>query len=952
MDSKNNNNGFAVKKIDSAAVENVLQPKSFYKVDGTVYLNGEWEIREYKTVYEISEDFLDRGPDSKITVPSCVQYFGYDYFQYTNVKYPFPYEPPYTPYDNPAYHYRKTFDCNIDGTEKYIAFDGVDSFFFLYINRKYAGCSQIAHRTSEFNITEYITGGENVIDVVVVKWCAGSYLEDQDKWRFTGIFRDVRLFSRPSNHITDYKIETEIRGTDGIVVFKHLSGGGALVSFNGENKAVKAGEEISFIVKNAKLWSAETPYLYDMLIECNGEKIAERVGIRTVKIENGIFKVNGKHIKLKGVNRHDFHPLKGAAVSLEDMKADLELMKQYNINAVRTSHYPSAPEFYKLCDEIGLYVMSEADVECHGVQSQHDGAWPLKDRDISENPLFETAILERVKCAVIREKNRPCVVMWSLGNESGFGVNFEKAGRWAQNYDKTRPVHFESIAWHPEADDYYTDSVDTTSRMYPPVKWISDGYLNDPKETRPLVLVEYCHAMGNGPGDLADYWELIYSSDRLYGGFVWEWKDHGVLLNKKGYLYGSDFPEHINDGNFCVDGLVGPYHEIKPGLIHVKKTYQPLRFELDSDILTVTNLYAFKNYKGKIQLVYKNNGKVIKKLSKTVDFLPDGKVVLKIEKPVAECFTALYIRAFENDDKVFNASAWFELNQYDYPPLTEKMAFEVIENTWNILKISSGDNEYSFCKKTGSVLSIKKQGNEILKAPIEVAVMRAPTDNDRNIKTKWKNNGIDIAKPVVRSFNVSGNQILCEGKMNAVRFTSCLDFNIAYSISADALKIDFSYKLPEHISTIPRAGLRFAVGNDYKNFTYLGYGALESYPDTMRYEEKDVYTLKCSDAYTNYIKPQETGSRSGSEWVTFNGQNKTLSILADKNFSFSVLPYSAETLTETNHSWQLKKDNKLYIHLDSAMRGIGSNSCGPELETKYEIPRSKSIVFQLAVKER
>ena len=492
-------------------------------------LNGLWKITAYESVLE-ADAFWEKEGDNEIVVPSCVQYYGYDCFQYTNFFYPFPFNPPVVPTKNPCFHYSRTFTYAAKENERvYFVTEGVDSAFYLYVNGKEVGYSQITHKTGEFDITPYLCDGENKIDMLVLKWCMGSYLEDQDKWRFTGIFRDVYLLKRPQGHIRDYKIITELDGKDGIVRFIPKEKMPVTVTFDGECKTTD-GEEIVFRIKEAKTWSAETPYLYDMTIAAKGEKIFERVGIRTSEVKNGIFLVNGKPVKLYGVNRHDFHPKKGAAVSDEDILYDLKLMKKLNVNAIRTSHYPSAPVLYALCDELGFYVMSESDAESHGCQAnwrEDKEAWTKAIGTIAEDPLFEKSFCERQTFNVENNKNRACVVIWSVGNECGFGQNILRSMQTIKALD-SRPVHYESfVNYDPEKytkDEYYSWEFDMVSRMYTDVKWLKEEYLPDEKEKRPLVYCEYVHAMGNGPGGMKEYWEMFrnlgletfYSSLTLY----------------------------------------------------------------------------------------------------------------------------------------------------------------------------------------------------------------------------------------------------------------------------------------------------------------------------------------------------------------------------------------------------------------------------------------------------
>ncbi|MDR1093874.1 MAG: hypothetical protein LBL66_06970 [Clostridiales bacterium] len=860
---------------------NALPPRCAYAPEsGSISLNGEWGIRAYAGIRAVPDDFYTVAPADTIPVPSCAQYYGYDNFQYTNVNYPFPFDPPYVPWENPAFHYRRTVNVEKAGGKKYyLAFDGVDSCFYLYVNGQFVGFSQISHRTSEFDVTDYIRGGENAVDALVLKWCAGSYLEDQDKWRFTGIFRDVSLLARPNGHIADYKIETE---SDGTARFQYISGGlPATLTLNGEAKTVKAGETAAFKIENPKLWTVETPYLYDLKIECAGEVVNEKVGVRAVSVENGVFKVNGKHIKLKGVNRHDFHPEKGAAVGIEDMRRDLTLMKAHNINAVRTSHYPSAPAFYRLCDELGLYVMSEADVECHGVATQNGGGDWESVPSLFDDGQYAEAVAERNRANVAAQKNRPCVIIWSLGNESGYGDAFIRAAREVKRLDNTRPVHYEG-AFSPEHNQAGRDTsvFDMVSRMYPAPEWVAEEYLKIETETRPLVLCEYCHAMGNGPGDLKQYWDILTSSDRFMGGFVWEWKDHGVLYGGGGCKYGGDFGEAPHDGNFCIDGLVGPNWEIKPGLLNVKKVYGGEKIE-------------------------------------------DGKIA------------APSVRLTAGDVRIEPAQGG------------------------GFIKIRCGESSYAVDGFTGSLTSAAVGGRERLVSPLTVNITRAPTDNDRNIRREWLALGVYDAKPVVRSVKAAKNGVALTGKMLPVSRSSRLDFTLAYAFFADSVEINFSYTVPDLAKSPPRAGLAFAVDKNITEIEYYGKGPGETYVDTADLSAFGRFETTAEKNFTNYIRPQECGSHCGARYVRLSRgrepDRKTpaaldggLVISAPAPFSFSVLPYGEKALRETAHNWELPPSDAVHISLDAAMRGIGSNSCGPVLNPKYEIPRKGEITFSLA----
>lgn len=530
-------------------------------------LNGNWFFKEHKIFTELKD--INEKLTDQINVPSCVQLLGYDYIQYTNWKYPFPFNPPYVPDENPCFHYRKTINLDLKDNY-YLVFEGVDNAFYVYVNGEYVGYSQISHSKSEFDITKFLRCGENVIDVIVLKWSKSSYLEDQDKFRFSGIFRDVYLLNRKTNHIWDYKIEPIKENDNWFFYVTNLSKNEFQVGFAGEIHNVKVNKTLKLKILNPILWSPENPYLYEIILSNDSEKILEKVGLRNVYIKDRIFYINDKHIKLKGVNRHESNPKTGASVSIEDTLKDILLIKSINANAIRTSHYPCIPEFYELCDLHGLYVLDEADLETHGavLDNYNLQLW----QDFANNGLFDEGVYDREVSLYERDKNKTCVIIWSLGNESNYGKMFYLGADYLKQYDN-RPIHYEGLFNLVDRSEYYTDKVDIISMMYPSFETIKEKFIDDPKEHRPLCLCEYTHAMGNSCGDVADYWKLINSNDYIIGAFVWEWCDHAVEVDGK-LLYGTDFPERHNDGHFCVDGIVTPYREFKSNTLEIKSVYE------------------------------------------------------------------------------------------------------------------------------------------------------------------------------------------------------------------------------------------------------------------------------------------------------------------------------------------------------------------------------------------
>lgn len=888
---------------------------SYDREDSSRYtsLDGVWNIEAYDSVLD-ADKFWERTGRAEIPVPSCVQYYGYDHFRYANDRYPFPYDPPHVPNKNPAYHYSRYFDFYASackGEKTYIVFEGVDSCFYVYVNGKEVGYSQISHRISEFDITEFVENGKNKLDVLVLKWNKGSYLEDQDKWRFTGIFRDVYLLRRPSSHITDYKIDTAIDGDNGIVTFANNSDIAATVTLGSETKQARAREKVVFTVVDAKLWSAETPYLYDMRIEANGEAIYARVGIRTTAIENGIYLFNGKPVKFYGVNRHDFHPEKGYAVSREDMLNDVKLMKALNVNAVRTSHYPSSPLFYELCDEYGLYVMSESDLENHGY-TRSDGGYDWAIKSFPDDKSFEQSIVERSVCNVEEHKNFACVVMWSLGNESGWGNNEKQALKAVTALDG-RPVHYEGIYPYVAGDEeYYNGSgLKLVSRMYSSPEWMVKDFLGDKKETRPFVLCEYAHAMGNGPGGLKEYWELMESSDRFMGGFIWEWADHGVKYGKeKGFKYGGDFGENLSDGNFCVDGIVSPDRKIKAGTKQMKYYYQPLAFERDGGKLVVKS----KNFFGALtgELVITQNGKA---QSHAVCIPPRESI------SVDTADGDLTARFFVDGEERAHAQFVGQKPSAEFAPVN--IAAEL---DGHALVVTAGKNVYRLDIQSGEIEGVKADGAEY--GRIAFNLLRAPVDNDMYIKQKWDARYLKFAKPYTREYRVEKNRVVFDIVVAADSILPVLGATLTYSFCENGVRIAADYKVNDgtKFEFLPRIGFALKLDGAFDKLKYCAYGDDETYCDMYEYAIKGEYESAVKDQYKHYIKPQESGSHYLPDYAELSDGKRVVRV--NGMTSFSALPYSVQQLESVAHDYELPPSDGTYLSVDYFMSGLGTNACG------------------------
>lgn len=586
-------------------------------------LNGVWKFQYYKSVYDLKEAFYRTSFNTKdfddITVPGVWQIAGYDSPQYTNIRYPFPFDPPYLPQDIPcgAYVRKFTYHENIDAPRIYLNFEGVDSCFFVWLNGKYTGYSQVPHATAEFDVTEFLEEGENTIAVLVLKWCDGSYLEDQDKFRMNGIFRDVYLLKRPERAIWDYHITTQIKENTAKVKLNVTFDFSIPVSVIIEDQAravvatgtISDDGSIEFKIPNPTLWNTEHPYLYTLTLQSSYETIVDYIALRTIEIRDKVIYFNGQKIKFRGVNRHDSDPETGFTVSVPQIKKDLSLMKQHNFNSIRSSHYPNAPYFYQMCDLYGFMVIEEADIEAHGpymLYRKEDTDYNRFKRwneKIADDPIWEESILDRVQHMVQRDKNRFCIVMWSIGNESAYGCNFEKALRWTKKFDPYRLTQYESARYRNYDVTYDYSNLDLYSRMYPAMNEIEE-YLEE-DGSKPFLLVEYCHAMGNGPGDLEDYFQLIQKDDRMCGGFVWEWRDHAIAHGKTEngktiYYYGGDHDEELHDGNFCMDGLVFPDRTPHTGILEYKNVYRPVRvvsYDQETGKLVLHNYLDFDDLK-------------------------------------------------------------------------------------------------------------------------------------------------------------------------------------------------------------------------------------------------------------------------------------------------------------------------------------------------------------------
>ena len=740
--------------------------------DRMTLLNGLWEFAYYPS-YAVMPETIDYK--DTIPVPSVWQMHGYDHHQYTNVKYPFPYDPPFVPTDNPVGAYRRTFTLRKRAGRRYhLHFEGVDSCLYLYVNGAFQGFSQVSHSTSAFDVTELIKDGENTLEVRVLKWCFGSYLEDQDKLRMSGIFRDVYILERPQAHVEDFRIRTELTENAARISVSlamttdTLDPLLSLYSPEGEMiRQNKASEGVEFTVGDPSLWTAETPRLYTLLIQTENEVIGQTVGVREIRVNDGVVLLNGNPVKFRGVNRHDTDPVTGYTISSEQLIRDLTVMKRHNINAIRTSHYPNAPWMPELCDRYGFYVVAESDVETHGTVMLYPDQ-PMSRERLQQtfsiaprDPMFFKAILDRVQRNVIRDKNHASVVMWSLGNEAGYGPAFEEAGRWVKRYDPTRLCHYEGMFYAQEDSD--TSIPDVISRMYPNL-WEIEDYFEQKRDPRPLVLCEYIHAMGNGPGDAQDYQTLIDRYPGFCGAFVWEFCDHAVKMGetpdgKPKYYYGGDFGDYPNDGNFCMDGLTYPDRRPHTGILEYKNVIRPLRAEAaDAESMTVRLInrmdFLYADVFADLRYELVQNGETVAEGTLLMPHIPPhGSAELKIPAEVPQNGAVLLNLTYTSKTEQPLVPAGHELG-FDQLSLRDKRVTPrllqrngnpvALEETRTHLIVSGAGFRYSFSKAKGLFDGMAVNGRELFDAPMEYNIWRAPADNDMNIRKTWAEAGLRL----------------------------------------------------------------------------------------------------------------------------------------------------------------------------------------------------------------
>ena len=925
--------------------ENRCQSRGWYIPGGISkqqLLNGEWKFAYFRRDIDVPETILQWDT---IQVPSCWQLQGYENPNYSNINYPYPCDPPHVPDDNPCGVYQRKFVLQKVSGKTYFVFEGVSSCAYLYINGPYVGFTQGSHLLAEFDITDYIVSGENTVRVKVLKWCCGSYLEDQDFFRYNGIFRDVYILQRPDGHITDVEMTPNERQIaiklDGEAEVRILDGEKLLVQ-----KIMK--DEFCFAPEEPILWNAEKPHLYTVELERAGEILTLKAGLRTISISDRYeLLVNGVAVKLHGVNHHDTDPNKGWCQNEEDLRRDLQLMKQLNINCVRTSHYPPAPVFLQLCDELGLYVVCETDIETHGflrrlpnVAYYYDvesNAWPCTKAE------WKHEFLDRMQRMVENFKNHPSIIMWSTGNESGHGCNHIEMLRWTKLRDPSRLTHAEDASRKGQIHN-----ADVYSMMYPSLKDV-EGYALCDDINMPVFLCEYSHAMGNGPGDVWDYNELFDRYPKLIGGCIWEWADH--VVNVDGVQrYGGDFEgEMTHDGNFCCDGLVFSDRSFKAGSLEAKAAYQPIRTHFNNGVLTVYNRLDFTDLED-YHFVYwiEVDGKTVSLQETRLQVAPHGMMELQIPYEPVTCRLGVYLNTQLCKHGIVVASEQHPLPHTILVRERQRMAC-LTEDEQHIFVSGDGFN-YIFSKHYGVFTSLKVNGQEQLADKMVLSAHRAPTDNDRNIRfrwmqlNEWQGENLDKTFTKIYSCGIEDGVIVVNGSLSGISRAPLMRFALRVEIFADGrIDMNLAGDIRKDAIWLPRLGYELVLPAETKNFAYYGNGPVESYRDLRHAGLVGLHHSNVDSEYVPYVRPQEHGNHTAVKWLRIG----KLEFVAD-DMEICVSKFSTAALTAAEHTDELVSDGMTHLRIDYKVSGLGSNSCGPDLETQYRLSE-KEISFRFSI---
>ncbi len=977
-------------------------------------LNGNWQFHWSVNPQKVPENFYQTDYDAsgwdEIPVPSNWQMLGkYDQPHYTNIKHPFKADPPHVPTDtNSVGSYRQMFDLmqSWQGKQIFLHFDGVQSAMYVWVNGQKVGYSQDSMTPAEFDITTYVKPGKNLLAVEVIRWSDGSYLEDQDFWRMSGIFRDVYLMATPKVHIRDYYFRTDLDdnykdatarlnisltnfGEENyqphtVAVFMLDAAGDTVLTDQLQtDDSIPVGQEmvmeVTYDVPNPKKWSAEQPNLYQLTLVLSDaagkvtESISSPVGFREVEIKGGQLLVNGVPVYLKGVNRHEIDPEHGRVVSEETMIRDITLMKQHNINAVRTSHYPNDPKWYALTDRYGLYLIDEANIESH--QLWNEGVY------LTQQPDWKQAFVARGVAMAERDKNHPSIIIWSLGNETGDGENISAMADTIRRLDPTRPIHYES-----RIENYgkMPSGFDIIANMYARTDQMIAFHEQD--TTRPIILCEYAHAMGNSLGNLQDYWDVIESHKRMQGGFIWDWVDQGLKKTTKNgtayWAYGGDFNDYPNDGDFCINGMVFPDRTPQPELLEAKKVFQYVKAEPQRQQIKLTNKYHFTNLDQLTidwQLI--KDGKPIKKGSLgSVSIEPNKSkmVAMPVDQRMvnnqAEYFLNLSFKLKEPAlwaDKGYEV-AWEQISLNRETLKTDKLTLTMMaaldmEDGNDQVTIKGKDFALAFDKKAGTMRSLTFQGRELLTAGLQPGIWRAPTDNDdgggeRSFGYRWRQSGYDSTtfqvsnietqqlSPQVVQVKISG---ALEGRTPDAT-GHILDYQGIYTIygSGDVV-LSSRYEVAEDVPPLPKIGMRLKLPQTTDQLIWYGRGPQETYQDRYTGAAVGRYNGSVADQYTPYVLPQENGNKTAVRWMTLTNQ-EGIGIFASDNFSenlnISTHLYDLKAFDQAKHTYEVKQTDQVTLNIDHIQMGLGGDdSWSPATHEEYLL-LPKTYTYQIRIR--
>ncbi|WP_036662608.1 glycoside hydrolase family 2 TIM barrel-domain containing protein [Paenibacillus sp. FSL H8-457] len=959
-------------------------------------LNGVWKFHYAEEPESAPEAFYGEDYDvsawDDLPVPGHWQLQGYGHPHYTDLYYPFPVDPPHVPNANPTGSYVREFELpqHWDGRKICVKFDGVDSAFHVWLNGSFIGYSQGSRLTSEFDLTPYVKPGVNKMSVRVYQWSDGSYLEDQDMWWMSGIFRDVYLIAEPSAlRVNDFRVTTELdaeyrnaklqvrlelEGTErGSVQLRLLNGAGAEMGSTGKDVGHSSVENFEIEVAGPDLWSAESPALYHLvitLLDNQGETletVAQRVGFRSIEVKDGQLLVNGRAILLKGVNRHDHHPDTGRTVTLSTMLEDIRLMKQHNINAVRTAHYPNDPRFYELCDVYGLYVMEETDLETHGFE-------PLGNISrLSDDPDWKEAYVDRVRRMVERDKNHPSVLFWSLGNESGFGCNFRAMAEWCREHDPTRLIHYE--------EDREAEVCDVVSTMYSSVEKM-EGFGKMADHPKPHILCEFAHAMGNGPGGLRPYFDAFEAHPRLAGGFVWEWIDHGLSRRtpdgRMDYAYGGDYGDVPNNSNFVIDGLVRPDRTPSPGLLEYKKVIEPVRMSMRRHgVLHIMNRYDFISL-DHLQAHYRvlSDGKLVHSEALDLPRIEAGtsaelSLLKALEQatigvnPFAELWLEVSLSlaadcrwAERGHEVAWSQFLLRESSKPEFEPTAalQRGALQISEEKHG-LHVGNGSSQLSLSALHAGFETLSMHGKRIALGGPALNFWRPPIDNDMYVLPDWRKAHLDRLSERVDHFEWKRLDRECVEVKRVSRIAPPVyDWGFrcetTYTITSSGLII-IDVK-GEPIGTppgmLPKIGLQMQVAGDMEHVRWYGRGPGESYPDSLEAGRFGEYRSTVDGLFTPYIYPQENGNRSDVRWVSLaDGAGLGLLAVGDLSLNFSASRYTDQDVESAAHASDLVPQRFITLNLDYRQNGLGSNSCGPAQAPEHSI-KPEPFSFRMLLK--